>query len=188
MTLKSISVSLLCSLLLWADGCAGPTGAGELRIIDPVLQSHEDAAELEQLVRQAHDRGNAQRASLGVTQLRLDARISRVARRHSARMAQGGAFSHQGLKQRAMAIARFMLYRKVAENLAYNYGNADPAARAFKSGFNSPKHRQAMEDSRFTHTGLAVAKSPSGIFYFTQLFVLPHQAQAIAAKVCGARR
>ena len=157
-------------------------------MIDPVLQPHDDPAELEQLVRQAHDLVNAHRASLGVTQLTLDARISRVARRHSARMAQGGAFSHQGLKHRAMAIARFMLYRTVAENLAYNYGNADPAARAFKSGFNSPKHRQAMEDSRFTHTGLAVAKSPSGLFYFTQLFVLPHQAQAIAAKVCGARR
>ena len=173
MTLKSISVSLLCSLLLWADGCAGPTGAGELRIIDPVLQPHEDAAELEQLVRRAHDRVNAHRASLGLTQLTLDNRISRVARRHSASMAQGGAFSHQGFKQRATAIGRFMPYRTVAENLAYNYGNADPAARAFNSWLNSPKHRQAMEDSRFTHTGLAVAKSSNGRYYFTQLFVLP---------------
>ena len=129
MTLKSISVSLLCSLLLWADVCAGPVGGG-LRMTNPVLQPHEDAAELEQLVRQAHDRVNAQRASLGVTQLRLDARISRVAG-DSARMAQGGAFSHQGFKQRATAIGRFMPYRTVAENLAYNYGNADPAARAF---------------------------------------------------------
>ena len=108
-----------------------------------------------------------------MTQLRLDARISRVARRHSARMAQGAAFSHQGFKQRATAIGRFMPYRTVAENLAYNYGNADPAARAFNSWLNSPKHRQAMEDLHFTHTGLAVAKSPSGRFYFTQLFVLP---------------
>ena len=172
MTLKSISVSLLCSLLLWADGCAGPAGGG-LRMTDPVLQPHEDAAEFEQLVRQAHDRVNAHRASLGVTQLRLDARISRVARRHSARMAQGGAFSHQGFKQRATAIGRFMPYRTVAENLAYNYGNADPAARAFTSWLTSPKHRQTMEDPRFTHTGLAVAKSPSGRYYFTQLFVLP---------------
>ena len=172
MTLKSISVSLLCSLLLWADGCAGPAGGG-LRMTDPVLQPHEDAAELEQLVRQAHDRVNAHRASLGVTQLRLDARISRVAWRHSARMAQGGAFSHQGFKQRATAIVRFMPYRTVAENWAYNYGNADPGARAFNSGLNSPKHRQAMEDPHFTHTGLAVTKSPSGRFYFTQLFVLP---------------
>ena len=172
MTLKSISVSLLCSLLLWADGCAGRAGGG-LRMTDPVLQPHEDAAELEQLVRQAHDRVNAHRASLGVTQLRLDARISRVARRHSARMAQGGAFSHQGFKQRATAIGRFMPYRTVAENLAYNYGNADPAARAFTSWLTSPKDRQTMEDPRFTHTGLAVAKSPSGRFYFTQLFVLP---------------
>tara|TARA_B100000609_G_scaffold95471_1_gene76040 strand:+ start:504 stop:935 length:432 start_codon:yes stop_codon:yes gene_type:complete len=143
-------------------------------MIDPVLQPHEDAAELEQLVRQANDRGNAHRASLGVTQLTLDARISRAARRHSVRMAQGGASIHQGFKQRATAIGRFMPYRTVAENLAYNYGNADPAARAFNSWFNSSKHRQAIEDSRFTHTGLAVAKSSSGRFYFTQLFVLPH--------------
>lgn len=66
MILKSISVSLLCCLLLWSDGCAGAAGMG-VRMIDPVLQPHEDAAELEQLVRQAHDRGNAHRASLGVT-------------------------------------------------------------------------------------------------------------------------
>ncbi len=172
MTLKSISVSLLCSLLLWADGCAGPAGGG-LRMTDPVLQPHEDAAELGQLVRQAHDRVNAHRASLGLTQLTLDNRISRVARRHSASMAQGGAFSHRGFNQRATAIDRFMPYRTVVENLAYNYGNADPAARAFNSWLNSPKHRQAMEDSRFTHTGLAVAKSSNGRYYFTQLFVLP---------------
>tara|TARA_B100000459_G_scaffold109549_1_gene63811 strand:- start:30 stop:464 length:435 start_codon:yes stop_codon:yes gene_type:complete len=108
-------------------------------MIDPVLQPHEDAAELEQLVRQANDRGNAHRASLGLTQLTLDARISRVARRHSVRMAQGGASIHQGFKQRATAIGRFMPYRTVAENLVYNYGNADPTARAFNSWFNSPK-------------------------------------------------
>ena len=172
MTLKFISVSLLCSLLLGAGGCAGPAGGG-VRTIDPALQPHEDAAELEQLVQRAHDRVNAHRASLGLTQLTLDHRISRVARRHSASMAQGGAFSHRGFKQRATAIGRFMPYRTVAENLAYNYGNADPAARAFTSWLTSPKHRQAMEDPRFTHTGLAVAKSPSGRFYFTQLFVLP---------------
>ena len=97
MTLKSISVSLLCSLLLWADGCAGPTG-GELWIIDPVLQPHEDAAELEQLVRRAHDRVNAQRASLNDS-ADLDTRISCVARRHSAHGPRRGV-RHQGFKQR----------------------------------------------------------------------------------------
>lgn len=172
MTLKSISVSLLCCLLLSAGGCAGPDSPG-LRTIDPALQPHEDAAELEQLVQRAHDRVNEHRSSLGLAQLTLDNRITRVARRHSASMAQGGAFSHRGFKQRATAIGRFMPYRTVAENLAYNYGNADPAARAFTSWLTSPKHRQAMEDPRFTHTGLAVAKSSTGRYFFTQLFVLP---------------
>ena len=172
MILKFINVSLLCSLLLGASGCAGPTGGG-LHTIDPALQHHEDAAEFEQLIQQACDRVNAHRASLGLARLTLDNRVSRVARRHSASMAQGGAFSHRGFKQRATAIGRFMPYWTVAENLAYNYGNADPAARAFTSWLASPKHRQTMEDPRFTHTGLAVAKSPSGRFYFTQLFVLP---------------
>ena len=172
MILKFINVSLLCSLLLGASGCAGLPGGG-LHTIDPALQPHEDAAEFEQLIQQACDRVNAHRASLGLARLTLDNRISRVARRHSASMAQGGAFSHRGFKQRATAIGRFMPYWTVAENLAYNYGNADPAARAFTSWLTSPKHRQTMEDPRFTHTGLAVAKSPSGRFYFTQLFVLP---------------
>ena len=141
--------------------------------MDPALQPHENASELEALVLRAYQHVNRHRASLGLGELVLDSRISRVARRHSASMAQGAAFSHRGFKQRATAIGRFMPYRTVAENLAYNYGNQDPAARAFRSWLNSPMHRQAMEDPRFTHTGLAVAKSLENRFYFTQLFVLP---------------
>lgn len=141
--------------------------------MDPALQPHENASELEALVLRAHQHVNRHRASLGLGELILDSRISRVARRHSASMAQGAAFSHRGFKQRATAIGRFMPYRTVAENLAYNYGNQDPAARAFQSWLKSPKHRQAMEDPRFTHTGLAVAKSLENRFFFTQLFVLP---------------
>ena len=97
-------------------------------------------------------------------------------------MAQGGAFSHRGFKQRATAIGCFMPYRTVAKSLAYNYGNADPAARAFTSWLTSPKHRQVMEDTRFTHTGLAVAKISNGRYFLRSYLFCPVRHGQLAQK------
>ena len=60
-----------------------------------------------------------------------------------------------------------------AENLARIWGHADPAQKAIEEWITSPSHRKAMEGARFRVTGIGVAKSLTGKYYFTQLFVQP---------------
>jgi len=61
----------------------------------------------------------------------------------------------------------------VGENLAHNTMAEDSAARAMRMWLDSPKHRRVMERPYFRVTGIAVAKSAGGQYYFTQLFVCP---------------
>ena len=152
------------SLLLIIAGC---------RSVDVSIQPHEDAAQLKALARAVHEKVNAHRAANQLPALRLDARICKIARRKSAVMAQGGEFSHVGFKIRIGQINRIIRCRPVGENLAYNTHPRDPAGRAVESWLKSPKHRRVMERPYFRVTGIAVAKSPGGQYYFTQLFVCP---------------
>lgn len=164
MKLKCRVVSLL---LLWAVGCAAP------HAVDISYQPHENRAELKAMAQRLHERVNAHRAAENLPTLRFHARISSIARYHSAAMAQREVFSHNGFKGRAINIGKFMSYIAVAENLAYNYGNQDPVAKAMESWLKSEQHRKAMESPYFRVTGIAVAKSLDGKYYFTQLFVSP---------------
>ena len=163
MKLKFGVVSLL---LLWVVGCAGP------RAIPGSYQPHEDRAELVALAMAVHEKVNAHRVANKLPALRMDGRLSRLARRKSAAMAQGGEFAHVGFQQRVNAIGRMMQKNSVGENLAYNT-HQNPAARAMAMWLDSPTHRKVMERSHFRLTGIAVAKSPEGQYYFTQLFVWP---------------
>ena len=164
MKLRFGAVSLL---LLWVAGCAAPPA------VDISYQPHEDRAELKDMARRVHERVNAHRVEEKLPTLRFNARISSIARSHSAAMAQGGVFSHNGFKRRAVNIGKLMSYIIVAENLAYNFGHQDPVAKAMESWLKSEQHRKAMESPYFRVTGIAVAKSSSGKYYFTQLFVSP---------------
>jgi uncharacterized protein YkwD len=161
MKLRFGAVSLL---LLFFIGC---------RSFDVSIQPHEDAAQLKALALAVHEKVNAHRAANKLSALRLDARLSRLARRKSAAMSQGGEFSHTGFKIRARQINQLIPCRHVGENLAHNTHVEGPAARAMEMWLNSPAHRRVMERPYFRVTGIAVAKSPGGQYYFTQLFVCP---------------
>jgi len=120
-----------------------------------------------------HERVNVYRMTLGLNKLQLDPRISQVAQRYSNKMARTESFSHVGYKRRARAVGRFLPYRTVSENLARNWGHTDPVVIAVNSWLNSSSHRGAIEDGRYLKTGIGVAKSSKGRYYFTQIFVLP---------------
>ncbi len=153
------------SLLLFIVGCSS---------VDVSIQPHEDALQLEALARAVYEKVNAHRVAKNLPELKLDARISRIARRKSAAMAQGGEFSHVGFNIiRKKQIKQIIPYRRVGENLAYNTDAADPAGRAVILWKESPSHLVNMERSEYRITGVAVAKSVSGRIYFTQLFVCP---------------
>ncbi|MBW4522509.1 MAG: CAP domain-containing protein [Scytolyngbya sp. HA4215-MV1] len=116
---------------------------------------------------------NEYRRSRQLPLLKLDARVSAEARKHSRAMAEGRVpVGHDGLKRRARAIAlRGVLVRRVGENVAYIFSQNDPAARAFNGWMRSPGHRQNMEERRYTLTGVGVAQDHRGATYFTQIYV-----------------
>ena len=62
-------------------------------------------------------------------------------------------------------------YFRESENLTYNFGHADPVARAMASWLKSPAHRCELERPAFCYTG--IAQVPHGKIYFTQLFIHP---------------
>ena len=162
MKLKFAGVSLL---LFIAAGCHS---------VDVAIQPHEDAGELEALSRAVHEKVNAHREANGLAALQLHEGISRIARRKSAAMAQGGSFTHVGFNTvRARQINQVIAYRRIGENLAYNTNHDDPAARAVQMWLDSPGHRENVEHPDYRVTGIAAARSEKGTIYFTQLFVMP---------------
>ncbi len=55
----------------------------------------------------------------------------------------------------------------VSENVAFGYRTAQDVVDGW---LNSPSHKEAIE-SNFTHSGISVAQTESGINFFTHIFV-----------------
>ncbi|AMW30987.1 MULTISPECIES: CAP domain-containing protein [Arthrospira] len=146
---------------------------GFFSVVNPsnyVIASTRDIASLE---RQVHQQVNEYRQSRGLSPLQLDSRISNESRRHSEDMATGRVrFSHDGSKERFEAVGSQIRFRQIAENLAYNYGYADPVKQAVKGWIDSPGHHKNMIGD-YSLTGIGVAINAKGEYYFTQIFVRP---------------
>lgn len=133
-----------------------------------ISQSTTTPASIEQAV---YTQINEYRANRGLPPLTLDAGISDRARNHSQNMANGTVpFGHDGFSDRVQAIATVIPYRAAAENVAYNGGYADPATKAVQGWLNSPGHLRNIQGN-YNLTGIGVAKSTKGAYYFTQIFI-----------------
>lgn len=99
---------------------------------------------------------------------------ARVARIHSQNMAAYNFFSHQGrdgmrVSERATA-AGFRKWHALGENIAYNRGYGNPLESVVQSWMNSAGHRANMLNSRWDKTGVGIAVTANGTYYFTQVF------------------
>jgi uncharacterized protein YkwD len=110
------------------------------------------------------------RDSLGLPRLRFDTGLADIARAHSRNMAFGAVpFSHENFQQRA-DLAVKLGFLRLGENVAYNDYPADTTVAVAVAGLiASPPHRRTMEGG-WTRSGVGAARSPSGSWYFTQLF------------------
>lgn len=110
------------------------------------------------------------RDSLGLPRLRFDNGLADIARAHSRNMAFGAVpFSHENFQQRVDLSAR-LGFRGLGENVAWNDYPADTTAAVAVAGLvASPPHRKTMEGT-WTRSGVGVARSPRGSWYYTQLF------------------
>jgi uncharacterized protein YkwD len=81
-------------------------------------------------------------------------------------------FGHAGFEQRAQIIRRTRSYQNLGENVGYNWGEADPAGAAVARWLDSPAHVQNIAGN-FELTGIGIATSDKGEYYFTQIFLKP---------------
>jgi uncharacterized protein YkwD len=155
-----------------AFGCAGPRGT--TKEVQLRIQPNENRVELDELVQSVYSKVNEYRVRQNLPKLILHEKLNLIARRHSASMAQGVTkWSHHGYHDRFREIGKYVAGVNKSEILAEIWGHADPAQKAIEAWIKSPSHRKAMEDARYRVTGIGVAKSPHGKYYFTQLFVQP---------------
>lgn len=115
---------------------------------------------------------NEHRERLGLKNLAYSRVIEVTAQNHSARMARKYfPFGHMGSTLRCRSILKQLGLERgslCGENVAM--GQETPM-EAFEAWMNSPEHREAIEDERYTHTGLGIFTDPSGTIYWTQIFI-----------------
>lgn len=162
-------IALLLGGCQLADLQLSPLSLQQLPTPVAVSPNFPSPTTLEQSI---HQQVNQYRQSRQLPPLKLDPRISQQARIHSQQMAAGTVpFSHQGFSGRVQTVGQQIPYRRVAENVAYNQGFAEPATEAVRGWIESTHHRQNME-GQFKLTGVGVAKNAAGEYYFTQIFLL----------------
>jgi uncharacterized protein YkwD len=117
-----------------------------------------------------HNLVNKYRQSKNLPPLEIDPVISAQAKAHSEQMAKAGSISHDGFSERTDSISQTIVYRKAAENVAYNMGYGQPDLVAVQGWIESPGHQNNMT-GRFDLTGIGVVKNAKGEYYFTQIFI-----------------
>lgn len=113
---------------------------------------------------------NKYRQSRNLPPLVADPDISAQAKAHSEQMARSGNMSHEGFNDRVASVAKTIVYRNAAENVAYNMGYGQPDLVAVQGWIESPGHKKNMV-GQFDLTGIGVARGARGEYYFTQIFI-----------------
>jgi len=151
----------IAALLLLAAGLCGCFGS------DDGGENESPYADLEQAT---FNSINAHRASIGLSKLNWSGVMADQARDHSEAMADGRVnFSHDGFNDRVDAIKKEISIGGAGENVAMNWGSADPVGVAVSGWLNSTGHRNNIEGD-YDLTGVGVAKNEDGKYYLTQIF------------------
>lgn len=119
---------------------------------------------------------NYQRAIQGLNQLEWNEEMAKVARVHSEDMANKKFFSHTGsdgsmVSNRADALG-INKWQAIGENIAYNRGFENPVEFAVERWMQSPSHKQNLLSGQWKESGVGIAVTNDGTYYFTQVFIL----------------
>jgi uncharacterized protein YkwD len=150
---------------------------GTLVLVALFLQAQRLPTDLRTLELRTEEMINEARERNGLKPLRPREGIRRVAREHSADMAERDFFDHvapDGRSPGDRADDAGLGYLAVAENIGVSLEMEDPVAAVVDGWLQSPGHYANLMNPRFRHTGVGIAVSRErGRVYFTQLFVLP---------------
>jgi uncharacterized protein YkwD len=122
---------------------------------------------------------NRTRVAEGLAALSDDAALARAAREHSEELAARRTLDHNSTdpERRTMTMrieAAGGTWTRAAENLANMSGAASSVpAQSAQMWLTSEGHRRNLLSPTYTHTGVGVAVDRRGIWYVTQLYVLP---------------
>ena len=119
---------------------------------------------------------NNERVTRGLQPLIWIEQAAAAARSHSTNMAECGYFSHADLSGRRVddRADEFGLsdWRRLGENIAWLSGYDDPVPKVVDGWMQSPGHRENILNSKYRESGIGIAVSREGQYYFTQVFVL----------------
>lgn len=126
------------------------------------------------LEREAFDSINNERRKANLSPLVWDAAMLFLAREHSENMAKSGVFSHRSkngwmVDDRARD-AGIIDWHGIGENIAANQSAENAVATAIECWLKSEGHRRNLLSNDWTRSGIGVAVSPDGKYYFTQVF------------------
>jgi uncharacterized YkwD family protein/spore coat assembly protein SafA len=116
---------------------------------------------------------NVERSKHGLPALKSNWELSRVARYKSQDMINKNYFSHTSPTYGSpfkMMESFGIRYSAAAENIAY--GQRTPS-EVMNGWMNSPGHRANILSPSYTQIGVGLAKTGSGVCYWTQMFIKP---------------
>lgn len=113
---------------------------------------------------------NAHRERKGAALLVEAESIKALAQEHAENMSRGAvAFGHAGSSRRCdILITELGPAELCGEIIARGQENAD---EVYSAWMKSAAHRTKIENPRYTHTGVGLSKSESGVIYWTQIFL-----------------
>ena len=110
---------------------------------------------------------NQHRTSMGLEELTMAKGLYDLAAKHSKYMVDRNQLSHDNFNERAEIILYELGGSAVGENVAMGYRTANSVVNGW---LNSQGHRENIEGSRFTKTGISAVRNSQGIYYYTQVF------------------
>lgn len=141
----------------------------DVTAIEPVnTELSNKPANLSSLELEILDLINQHRSTLGLNTLEQLNVISNVADTHTSYMIENDQVSHDNFNQRVALLTSNANAKNVGENVAYGFHSAQGVVSGW---LNSEAHRAIIENSEYTHFGIAIEKNTSGRNYFTQIFI-----------------
>jgi uncharacterized protein YkwD len=153
----------------------GDENLNRQRIIRPKTTFSFSTAQIQSFEKEVFRLINKKRAEKGLPELSWSPEIADMARLHSESMAKNNFFSHSGLDGKQVDgradIAGIKKWSAIGENIAYNRGYEKPMEIAVEKWLLSPSHRENLLSSNWRETGVGIAVTENGTFYFTQVFL-----------------
>lgn len=160
-----MKVFLLALFLL--VGCETPN----VENLNPLDQYLNPATKDETTIREEYmGLVNTHRQDIGERALIYSAYIEGVAQEHSVNMASGKVtFGHTGSSARCQKIITELGPANLCGEIVAQ--GQDNASEVYKAWMSSSGHKSKIENGRYTHTGLGMAKNPKGVIFWTQIFL-----------------